>query len=214
MAEITYYYDSATTGWDDPENLVDNDLGTYATQDRDSWAIIADGNTCPGTDLGTISKIEVRVYGYGDGDDQIDIRPRFDTLWGGYHDTTPGVNPAWGSYIEITTDPNAPSPWNWSDLQTVDVQLTYDKVSKGNVMHAAKVEIRVTYEPSGPPSYYHGLNVQGEGELALCDVGNHPLRIRKGGTTYGIELVETNDPNASRVRMKTPAGIKAIRKYT
>jgi len=65
-----------------------------------------------------------------------------------------------------------------------------------------------------PMIYYHGLKVQGEGELALCDVDNNPLRIRKGDTTYGIELVATDDPNASSVRIKTGAGIKAIRKYT
>jgi len=62
--------------------------------------------------------------------------------------------------------------------------------------------------------YYHGLKVQGVGELALCDAGVNPLRIRKGGVTYGIELVETSDPNASPIRIKTSAGIKAIRKYT
>ena len=62
--------------------------------------------------------------------------------------------------------------------------------------------------------YYHGLKVQGEGELALCDVGSHPLRMRKGGTTYGIELVDVADPNASRIMIKTGAGIKVIRKYT
>jgi len=62
--------------------------------------------------------------------------------------------------------------------------------------------------------YYHGLKVQGVGELALCDVASNPLRIRKGGITYGIELVETDDPNASAIRIKTPAGIKSIRKYT
>jgi len=62
--------------------------------------------------------------------------------------------------------------------------------------------------------YYHGLKVQGEGELALCDVGTHPLRFRKGGTTYGIELVAVDDPNASNVRIKTGVGTKAIRKYT
>lgn len=162
MAEITYYYDSATVGWDDPENLVDNDLGTYATQNQDGWAIIADGNTCPGTDLGTISKVELRVYAYGDENDQIDIRPRFDTSWGNYHDTIPGVNPAWGSYIEITTDLNAPSPWAWADVQTVDVQLVFDKVSKGNIMHGAKVEIRVAYTPSGPPPGYYQLQYTSE----------------------------------------------------
>jgi len=66
----------------------------------------------------------------------------------------------------------------------------------------------------GGVTYYHGLKVQGEGELALCDVGSHPLRIRKGGTTYGLELVATDDPNASRIRVKTGVGIRAIRKYT
>jgi len=63
-------------------------------------------------------------------------------------------------------------------------------------------------------AYYHGLKIQGVGELALCDVGNNPLRLRKGGVTYGIELVATGDPNASTVRIKTPSGVKAIRNYT
>ena len=71
-----------------------------------------------------------------------------------------------------------------------------------------------TYKGVGGAAYYHGLKVQGEGELALCDAGIHPLRTRKGGVTYGVELVALDDPNASRVRVKTPAGIKAIRGYT
>jgi len=69
-------------------------------------------------------------------------------------------------------------------------------------------------EEENPSVYYHGLWIQGVGELALCDAGSHPLRIRKGGTTYGIELVDTSDPNASAIRIKMPGGIKAIRKYT
>lgn len=75
-------------------------------------------------------------------------------------------------------------------------------------------DITYIYTYSEVAAYYHGLKVQGEGELALCDVGSNPLRMRKGGTTYGVELVATDDPNASRVRIKTGAGIKAIRKYT
>lgn len=72
------------------------------------------------------------------------------------------------------------------------------------------------FEDWGEPliTYYHGLKVRGVGELALCDVVTHPLRIRKGGTTYGIELVNTSDANASKIRIKTGARIKAIRKYT
>ena len=39
-----------------------------------------------------------------------------------------------------------------------------------------------------------------------------PLRIRKGSTTYGIVLVDTTDSNASKIRIKTSSGIKALRK--
>lgn len=73
--------------------------------------------------------------------------------------------------------------------------------------------IYCTYEAGGA-TYYHGLKVQGVGELALTDVGNNPLRIRKGGVTYGIEMVDNSDPNASPIRIKTSGGVKAIRKYT
>lgn len=83
---------------------------------------------------------------------------------------------------------------------------------EGSWYSDAYEEQTVTLLP--PADYYHGLKVQGVGELALCDVGTHPLRIRKGGVTYGIELVATDDPNASAVRIRTPAGVRAIRKYT
>lgn len=40
-----------------------------------------------------------------------------------------------------------------------------------------------------------------------------PLRISKNGTTYAITLVDPTDPNASKIRIKTSSGIKALRKY-
>ena len=40
-----------------------------------------------------------------------------------------------------------------------------------------------------------------------------PLRIRKGGSTYGIVLVATTDANASPLRIQTSSGVKALRKY-
>jgi len=92
------------------------------------------------------------------------------------------------------------------DHLIVGDEATYSSLSSGTI------SLYGTGEEVG--GYYHGLKVQGVGELALCDVGTHPLRIRKGGTTYGIELVATDDPNASAIRIKTGIGIKAIRKYT
>lgn len=39
-----------------------------------------------------------------------------------------------------------------------------------------------------------------------------PLRIRKGGTTYGILLVDPASPDASRIHIQTGAGRKALQK--
>jgi len=103
-----------------------------------------------------------------------------------------------------------------SEMNSLQVLFISTGTTGGNPanrreVHVDYLELLLTYTTV---TYYHGLKVQGVGELALCDVGSHPLRIRQGGTTYGIELVDTSDPNASAIRIKTPGGIKAIRKYT
>lgn len=54
------------------------------------------------------------------------------------------------------------------------------------------------------------LVVAGQGATG---VGGIP-KIVKGGTVYDIYLVETTDPNASAIRIRTTTGIKAIRKKT
>lgn len=41
---------------------------------------------------------------------------------------------------------------------------------------------------------------------------NYPLRIHKGNTTYGIILVEPDDPDASKIFIQTSKGIRAIKK--
>jgi hypothetical protein len=61
--------------------------------------------------------------------------------------------------------------------------------------------------------YYHG-SVK---ELCLVDTADAPVsvwRVRKNSTTYAVYLVDTSDPNASAVRVKTAAGIKAARLKT
>lgn len=40
-----------------------------------------------------------------------------------------------------------------------------------------------------------------------------PLRIRKDSTTYGIVLVDSSDTKASKVKIQTSSGIKALRIY-
>lgn len=44
----------------------------------------------------------------------------------------------------------------------------------------------------------------------LADLTSQPLRIAKNGTIYAISLVEVSSPDALSIRIKTPAGIKAL----
>ena len=62
--------------------------------------------------------------------------------------------------------------------------------------------------------YYHGTVK----ELCLVDIADAPAgsqwRVRKGATTYAVYLVDTSDPNASTVRIRTASGTKAARLKT
>lgn len=148
---VTYYFDGGggTYPWTWYERMSDGNLNTYASTFLDGRTQNEVQNTCPGDDLGAISKVEIRAYGYGDGDDRID-------LWvkGGFegdeHELTMPSSPDWSVYADITNDSNAPTPWAWSDIVALDVDVEYDKVGKGVTMYCAKIEIRVTYEPPPP----------------------------------------------------------------
>lgn len=71
------------------------------------------------------------------------------------------------------------------------------------------------------PTQYPGLRVYYGGAVrSLCMVavadaptGDTPM-VRKNGTTYAVYLVDTTDPNASSVRLRTNDGTKAIRLLT
>ena len=76
--------------------------------------------------------------------------------------------------------------------------------------------------PSTPsfPTQFSGLRTYYNGAVReLCLVaaadantgmGAAPM-VRKGGVTYAVYLVETSDPNATPVRIRTTTGTKAIR---
>jgi hypothetical protein len=75
----------------------------------------------------------------------------------------------------------------------------------------------------GFPTQFAGLRTVYQSavrELCLVAVADAPtgmggvLRIVKNGTTYAVYLVETTDPNATPVRVRTTTGTKAIRVKT
>lgn len=75
----------------------------------------------------------------------------------------------------------------------------------------------------GFPTQYSGLRIRKSGvtyDLCLVAVADAPTgmggqpRFYKGGTAYAVYLVETTDPDASPLRMRTSAGTKAVRLKT
>ena len=146
MAEITYYFDQPQTGaeWTDAPYMVDNNLTTFGYTSSNGAVHGFTENTCPGTDLGTITKVELRAYGYGDGNDRIDLRP-----FGNEYQVTMPSSPGWGAYVDITNDINAPDWSLWAHIVNQNCDIIYQKVGKGNIIYCAKGEIRVTYTEVG-----------------------------------------------------------------
>ena len=83
------------------------------------------------------------------------------------------------------------------------------------------LDLRSLYEASGSfPVQYSGLRYWNGAVVEICLVATAAApagaqwRIEKGGTTYAVYLVDTTDPNASGMRVQTPAGVKAARLKT
>ncbi len=68
------------------------------------------------------------------------------------------------------------------------------------------------------PTQYAGLKAYFNGsvqDLCLVAQAEAPvLVISNGGINYGVYLVDTGDPDASPIRIKTADGVKAIRLKT
>lgn len=94
-ATVTYYFNAYDVGGEvwatTPANMVDGTNTNYASTTRNKDVELLTGNSCPGTDLGAISKVEIRAYGYYTGNDEVGLRPVF----GG---TTDGDNHVSSSY--------------------------------------------------------------------------------------------------------------------
>ncbi|GAG68440.1 unnamed protein product, partial [marine sediment metagenome] len=65
MAEVIYYWVTVYESvWDTEEDMVDGDEETYASTGDTLATQENTETTCPSTDLGTITKVEVRARGY------------------------------------------------------------------------------------------------------------------------------------------------------
>ena len=153
MAEtVTYYFNSYDVGtaWsNNPAFMADGDEETIATTTTDTDEELLNANTCIGTDLGTITKVEIRAWGsVSVGSSSVSLTPYFSDLAGDAHNSGIDTEEGWNAWVDITSDTNAPVGWSWSDISNLDCLVIFSQDFSG--ASVAKVEIQVTYIPNGP----------------------------------------------------------------
>ncbi len=166
MATVTYNfnaYSSAGAAWLNPNNAIDGSVATYANVDLGvAGTIYLSANNCPGTHLGRITAVEVRVYAYGYETGLPDacilkLQPEFGgtllgTLATVFNLTNATYGPQWSSYIDITNDTNHPV-WgvDWNDIKNLDLNV-YGERGAGalTAVYLYEAEVRVTYVPYVP----------------------------------------------------------------
>jgi len=118
-----------------------------------------------------------------------------------------------GYLVSFAAD-NSANRWRSRALQ---FEIDHDAVQAPNF------PFPISEPPSGFPTQFAGLRVfyaSAVKELSLVAEGDAPsgmggvLKVRKGGSNYAVYLVETTDPNASSVRIRTSTGTKSIRLKT
>jgi hypothetical protein len=154
-AYSTYYLNryNVLEAWaTNPRNMVDGLITTFASSNICEDVELCNSNSCPGVNLGDISKVEIRAYTYRTGGlGSIILRPIFGGNYdGNNHGFTPPLGSSqatWSSWFDITNDDNSPTTWTWSDIQNLDCDVQIGAMASFPVptMYCSKVEIRITY---------------------------------------------------------------------
>jgi len=153
-SEITYYFNSYNEeeAWaTSPGNMVDGSTSNYASTSSNGDVELCNGNTCSESDLGTISKVELRVHGYYSGiQHDIILRPVFSGEFDGEDYTYQTTSEAdWSEWFDITNDGKAPETWDWDDVKDLDCDVETENDASRFTLYCSKVEIRVIYN-AGP----------------------------------------------------------------
>ncbi len=188
--QVTYYFNSYDNGeaWaTNPSYMVDGNGNNYASTTIDGDIELCDGNNCSGSDLGVISKVELRICAYYSGGQRnILLRPVFGGSTDGLNIryTPPGSGGVWSPWFDITNDPSAPGTWTWSDVDNLDcdVEVENDPFGLPFTMYSSKVDIRVTYTVNNPPVVSDPYPSDGSENVSISPMLNITVSDADGNT--------------------------------
>lgn len=149
---VTYYFNAYDEGEEwaiDPQEMCDGDTERWA-QTNQSWESSAQdliqhltANTCDGTDLGIITKVEIRSKVDGPYSppniNYVILRPIFNNQDGSDFQITV-IGTMWSEWFDITS----PFSWMWDDVVNLDCDVEADVGL--SFIKCAIVEIQVSFE--------------------------------------------------------------------
>lgn len=164
MAEVVYRFTqySFFEAWpNSPERMVDGNENSYASTPNDGDVEFLITNNCPGDNLGSIEKVEIRCKGYytglfGGPLKNILLRPVFPLGDGDNHPFAVPLNiGAWSPWFGITRDPWAPANWAWANVVNLDCDVEAES-GGGWTFWCSQVEIKIIYKvpPAGKSRGY------------------------------------------------------------
>ena len=180
--QTTYPYNSYDTmfAWaSNPSNMVDGNTSNYASTAFNLDVEILNGNVCSGTDLGTISKVEIRAFGKYSGGGVPPVHDIILRAVGGMHIFSPSTTGAWSNWYDITNNPSAPSPWTWNDVKNLIVEVEAS-IFGMYTLYCSKVEIQVTYNMN--PGIYNPFPTDGANGITITPVLNISVSDADGDT--------------------------------
>jgi hypothetical protein len=181
-SSVVYYfndYDTMEFWGGSPEYMVDGSVESFAMPGYNGSVELCISNTCSGENLGVISKVELRVNGYhqGESEGSIILRPVFKGLTDGEnytYETSSEGESNWSGWFDITDDEGrgegeSQQPWSWSEVKDLmcDVEAYIDG---GCELFCSMIEIRVTY--NCVPVISDPYPVHGSMDVALCPLLN------------------------------------------
>jgi PKD repeat protein len=156
-SEVVYFFNDYKTEecWDgEPQSMVDGSVESFAfvSSGEKNVVELCYSNTCEGDNRGVISKVELRVNGYHDGESgSIILRPVFGGVSDGENHSfeTPQGEAVWSSWFDITEDGQGPwglanNTWSWSDVKGLSCDVEASIEEEGQLF-CSMIEIRVTY---------------------------------------------------------------------
>jgi hypothetical protein len=191
LASATYYFnnltsDSQVNTWTtNPYNMVDGSTTSYASTTLDGDVEACSVNTCPGTNLGTIVKVEMRTYGYyATNQRDIILRPVFGgTVDGRNYNYQTSTSAGWSEWFDITDDDSAPASWSWYDIVNLDCDVESETDMGAFTLYCSKVEVMVTYATIPvisnpvPSDGSTGVSIAPTLNITVADIEGDPMNI-------------------------------------